>query len=68
MNKIFTEEELKLLSVNFILSIPDSEEIPSDVVFHMGNNKSEVVRSDIHQNKKRRVFGGFYKAITRIIE
>lgn len=72
MKELFKKEELPLLSVNFILSMPETTEAiatgGAETVMIAKPEDEQRSPSPYHQNKGRLVIGGFYKSITRIIK
>lgn len=67
MKNLFKKEELEYLSANFILSIPGEDKaVKPESVDDLKD--SDQYRSTFHQNKNKTVIGGYYKAITRLIE
>ncbi len=69
MKALFKKEEIEQLSVSFILSIPAEQDEDAAVLYENKLLKDEQCHhSWYHQNKKKKIAGGFYKSITRIIE
>ncbi len=67
MKHLFKKEELEYFSANFTLSIPDEQKKAEADSIH-GLKDAGRYRSFFHQNKNKVVIGGYYKAITRLIE
>lgn len=67
MKDLFNKEDFEHLSVNFILNLPQKSE-PKSLPDSIELKDQQTINSKLHQNKNKRLIGGFYKSITRLIE